>query len=99
MVRDAGYDQLLRDIFPSLGSIRTAMGEDLDAAVREKGWRRPSMSEVGLTYDTFFTPAIDAILRLARGDDTLCYWSGPTGPTPPTALRESPLDGDAFRES
>lgn len=90
-------DGKLQDTFPTFGSFKTALRDDVDAAVSEKGWRKVSLVEGGQSYQAFFTPALGAILDLVREDKKIRLWSGPSGPAPPTSLRETPLDGDAFR--
>lgn len=70
-----------------------------DAAVRGKGWRKAKLTESGETYEEYFTPALNVVLNLARKDKKLRLWSGASCPAPSTTMRESPMDGDAFREN
>lgn len=96
-VEDQGHVQKLRETFPRVGAFKAALRDDVDAAVRLKGWRKCRLREGGQNYDAFFTPALHPILDVVRSDKNIRLWSGATGPAPPTVLRESALDGDAFR--
>lgn len=96
-VTDHGHNDTLRDTFRSLGAFKSALRDDIDAGVRQSGWRKCSLVEGGQTYQSFFTPALHSILDLVRDDEEIRLWSGAAGPAPPTARRETALDGDAFR--
>lgn len=98
-LKDVGHDQKLRDVFSTFGAFKAAVRDDIDAAVHHKGWRKCSLAEGGQHYQTFFTPALHVILDWVRGDQNVRLWSGASGPAPPSALQETPLDGDAFRLS
>lgn len=98
-LRDSGHDQKLREVFPSVGAFKSALRDDIDAGVREKLWRKSTLVEGGQSYQAFFTPALNVILNLMREDKDVRLWSGESGPAPPTDLRESVLDGDAFRSA
>lgn len=90
-------DGKLQHAFPTFGSFKTSLKDDVDAGVCAKGWRKVKLVEGGQSYEAFFTPALRAILELVREDKKIHLWSGESAPSPPTSRRESSLDGDAFR--
>lgn len=96
---DAGHERKLRDIFKSANTFKNALRDDLDAAVIDEGWRQCTMLQNGDTVTEFFRPVLDVVLDLIRESKHLMLWSGGDRPAPPTAMRESPMDGDAFRST
>lgn len=64
------------------------MRDEVDAAVREKGWRTSRLTERGQTYEAYLRPALTALLDMTRADKKLRLWSGSTGPAPLTTMRE-----------
>lgn len=94
---DAGHDSKLRDIFTSCHAFNDALRDDVDAALLNAGWRKCKMDQNGDTLTAFFRPVLYIILKLVRDSKDVKLWSGGDGPAPPTSMRESPLDGDAFR--
>lgn len=97
MVVDAGHGHNLRDVFKTLNAFKNALRDDEDAAVLRAGWRKCELTQNGDTFTAFFRPVLDVIMGLARESNSFKCWSGDDGPAPKTAMRESPLDGDAFR--
>lgn len=99
MPHDHGHQQRLRDAFPSANAFKDAIRDDVDDAVLEDGWRKCVMDLDGLSVTTFLCPALDVLLAALRDANEVQYWSGQNGPAPPTAMRETPFDGDAFRKN
>jgi len=88
----------LTDTFSTPTSFVNAVRDDIDAAVNEAGWLKCKMSEGGQSYTGFFTHVPEAALDLMASSKKVHYWSGVNGPAAATEKRESPLDGDAFRQ-
>eukprot|EP00170_Pyropia_yezoensis_P001967 contig_8415_g1971 len=99
MAHDHGHHQRLRDAFPSANAFKDAIRGDVDDAVLEDGWRKCVMDLEGLSVTTFLCPALDVLLAALRDANEVQYWSGQNGPASPTAMRETPFDGDAFRKN
>lgn len=51
-----------------------------------------------MEYEACFRSVLDVVASLLLHAEGIRWWSGETGPAPPTDRRESPLDGDAFEE-
>lgn len=94
---DAGHDAKLRDIFKSSNAFKNAFRDDIDAALLDTGWRKCTMVQNGDTLTGVFLPVLDVILKEVCEGQNVRLWSGDDGPAPPTAMRETPMDGDAFR--
>lgn len=87
----------LRDVFPSVNSFVNGVNDEVREAVIDAGWRKVRLSEGGVTYEAYFRPVLDIIMNVAKRPGVQ-LWSGPDGPAPPTDRRQTPMDGDAFRE-
>lgn len=94
---DAGHNTKLRDIFESANAFKNALRDDIDAAILNAGWRKCTMRQSGDTFTGFFKPVLDVVLKMVAEGKNVQLWSGDDGAAPPTGLRESPMDGDAFR--
>lgn len=94
---DAGHNVKLRDVFKSSNAFKNALRDDIDAALIDTGWRKCTMVQNGDTLTGFFVPVLDVILKEVCSGKNVKLWSGEDGPAPPTAMRETPMDGDAFR--
>lgn len=91
-------DQMsLRDVFPSVNAFVDGFNDELRDAVIHTGWRKVLLTEGGVTYEAYFRPVLDLIMSLAK-QPGVQLWSGADGPAEPTDVRQTPLDGDAFRE-
>lgn len=99
MPQDSGHAQTLREAFPSVTAFKDAMRDDVDEAVLEAGWRKCALERNGETYQAFFRPVLNAILDQVRSAKDMQHWSRDGRPEPPTDMRETPLDGDAFRKN
>lgn len=95
---DHGATQTLRDVFPSANAFKNALRDDVDDAVLGAGWRKCALEEDSLKFDVFFRPALDVVMNMMRTAKDVEYWSGGDQPALPSAIRETPMDGDAFRE-
>lgn len=96
---DHGATQTLRDAFRSANAFKKALRDEVDDAVLGAGWRKCALEEDKLKFDVFFRPALDVVLDMMRTAKDVKYWSGGDQPALPSALRETPMDGDAFREN
>lgn len=88
----------LRDNFASPTAFVNALRDDIDHAAIEAGWKEVMLTEAGVEYEAFFRSVLDVLASLLLHADVVRWWSGDTGPAPSTDRRESPLDGDAFKE-
>jgi len=96
---DTGHKSKIRDSFRSAYAFQCAMRDDLDAAVVGAGWKTCVLEEGGEKYVAIFRSAMDALLEDLRSGKKVRFWSGGDHPAPPTHMRETPMDGDAFRLS
>jgi len=96
---DDGHNDSLRDTFNSVNAFKDAIHDDVDDVVLGTGWLKCPLLVDGLRCVVFFRPVLEVILDMLKRGGDVRLWSGETGPAPPTNLRESPLDGDAFRLS
>lgn len=87
----------LREAFPSVSAFVDGVKDELDDAVIDAGWKKVLLTEGGVTFEAYFRPVLDLIMKLAKRPGVR-LWSGKSGPAPPTDRRQSPMDGDAFRE-
>jgi len=94
---DLGHKRKIRDSFRSAYAFQCAMRDDLDAAVLGAGWKTCVLEEGGEKYVAIFRSAMDALLEDLRSGKKVRFWSGGDKPAPPTHMRETPMDGDAFR--
>lgn len=88
----------LRDMFSSPTAFVNALRDEINHAAIEAGWRKVILTEAGVEYEAYFRSVLDAVASLLLHADGVRWWSGDCGPAPQTDRRESPLDGDAFRE-
>jgi len=97
MPMDDGHNETLHDAFNSVNAFKHAIRDDVDDDVLGAGWRKCRLVVDGQNYDVLFRPVLQVNLdMLARGKEVR-LWSGDDGPAPPSNIRETPLDGDAFR--
>jgi len=96
---DDGHTNSLRDSFNSLNAFKDGIHDDVDDAVLGAGWLKCPLLVDGLKLTVFFRPVLQVILDMLKRGKDVRLWSGESGPAPPSNLRESPLDGDAFREN
>lgn len=94
---DAGHSTKLRNTFNSANAFKNALRDDVDAALLNAGWRKRTMHQSGDTLTGFFQSVLDVIMKMVSKGKCVRLWSGDDGPAPPTGMRESPMDGDAFR--
>jgi len=99
MPMDDGHDRALRKTFNSSYAFQCAIRDDLDAAVMGAGWKTCSLEEGGVAYVAIFRSAMDVLLAELRSGKRVRFWSGGDKPGDPTAMRETPMDGDAFRSN
>lgn len=99
MPHDDGHNQTLREAFPSANSFKDAIRDDVDDAVLMEGWCKCTMDVDGLSVTTFLCPALDVLIEALHNAKEVQVWSGEDGPAPPTSMRETPFDGDAFRKN
>lgn len=99
MPHEDGHNQTLREAFPSANSFKDAIRDDVDDAVLEEGWCKCTMDVDGLSVTTFLCPALDLLLEALHNAKEVQFWSGEDGPAPLTSIRETPFDGDAFRNN
>lgn len=96
-VIDEDDSHTLRDVFPSATSFVRGVKDEVEHGVISAGWRKVVLTEGGVSYEAYFRPVLDLIMELAKKPGVR-LWSGENGPAPPTDARQSPMDGDAFRE-
>lgn len=94
---DDGHMQRLRDVFPSVNSFQDAMSDDVDDAVLNEGWMKVTIEESGRKCVAYFRSALEVALSLMASATDLRPWSGDGKPAEPSAKRETPMEGDAFR--
>jgi len=98
MARDAGHHKTLRHTFPSVKAFKNALRDDLDDAALNAGWQKVKLVEGGVSYEAYFCDVLQVIRSLLRSKGKhIQLWSGVSGPAPPSDVRETPLDGDAFK--
>lgn len=95
---DAGHNEELRDRFKTPHAFRKALADDLDEAVSSEGWMSCSLREFDVDHEGYFRPCLPVIMSAARNGTGVRLWSGGDSVAPPTNMRETALDGDAFRE-
>lgn len=94
---DEGHDDTLRDKFRSVNAFKDAVRDDVDDAALGAGWLKCPLRVDGKVYVAYFRPVLEVILGMLKRGKEVRLWSGETGPAPPSNIRETPLDGDAFR--
>ena len=94
---DAGHFHGLRDTIGSKNAFKDALRDDIDTAIEDEAWMKCTLVEGGEHFQVIFRPALELALEKMRAAKGVKLWSGESGPAPPTNLRESPMDGDAFR--
>lgn len=99
MLIDDGHERALRKTFNSSYAFQCAIRDDLDAAVMGAGWMQCTLEEGGEQYVTIFRSAMDVLRAELRSGKRVRFWSGGDKPGEPTAMRETPMDGDAFRRN
>lgn len=88
----------LQAVFPTFSSFKNALRDDLVDAVLVAGWRKLRIREGGTVYEVYFRSVLEVVMaRLRSGGAGIRLWSGVGGPAPPTNMRQTPMDGDAFR--
>lgn len=95
---DDGHNEELRDRFKTPHAFRKALADDLDEAVLSEGWLSCNLREFGVDHEGYYRPCLPVIVSAASSGTRVHLWSGGDGVAPPTNMRETPLDGDAFRE-
>lgn len=91
-------DLSLSAVFPTVSSFTKALRDDLDDAVLSAGWKKLKIREGGTVYEVYYRSVLEVVMaRLQKGDGGVRLWSGEDGPAPPTNMRQTPMDGDAFR--
>ena len=100
MPTDDGHNKTLRDAFENANEFRNAMADDLDAAVNHAGWRKVVLEEDGSQYEAYFRSVMGVVRDLVGSTEqhAMHWWSGGSEPAPASDRRESPMDGDVFRE-
>lgn len=96
---DDGHNTQLRETFHTCNAFKNAVRDDVDDAVLEAGWRKVVLKERGMELVAYFRSALDVVLRALRKAGEIMHWSGGGQPAPATAVRESVMDGDAFRRN
>ena len=98
MAEDAGHHRTLRYTFPSVKAFKNALRDDLDAAVLDAGWYKVKLVEGGVAYEAYFRDVLQVIRALIKKKGASIHlWSGRAGPAPPSDMRKTPMEGNAFR--
>jgi len=100
MPTDDGHNKTLRDAFDNVNEFRNAIADDLDAAVNVAGWRKVVLEEDGAHYEAYFRSVMGVVRDLVASTEThlMHWWSGGSAPAPASDRRETPMDGEVFRE-
>jgi len=96
---DMGHKHKIRASFRSAYAFQCAMRDDMDAAVLAEGWNTCVLEEGGEKYVAILRSSMDALLEDLRLGKKVRFWSGGDDPAPPTHMRQTPMDGDAFHLS
>jgi len=97
MPMDGGHHDSLRDSFRSVNAFKDAIHEDVDDAALGAGWKKCRLRVDGQHVDVLFRPVLEVVLVMLKKGKKVRLWGGDAGPAPPNSIRESPLNGDAFR--
>lgn len=89
----------LREVLPSSNAFKDAIRDDVDDALLDGGWCKCTMDVNGVSVTSYRCSGLDAMLGALRDAKEVRFWSGKSGPAPPTAMRETPFDGEAFRKN
>jgi len=95
---DDGDHRTIRDVFKSPNDFRQALNDDIDEGVSQNDWKQCMLEESGQSYEVYFRPALGVLLEALQSATRMRYWSGGHRVAEATDKRESPFDGDAFRE-
>jgi len=100
MPADDGHRKTLRDAFNNANEFKNAIADDLDVAVNDARWRKVVLEEDGAQYEAYFRSAMGVVRDLVGSTEKhlMHWWSGGSAPAPASDRRESPMDGDVFRE-
>lgn len=91
-------DYSLMAVFPTISSFTNALRDDLHDAVLGAGWMKVTIREGGVDYEVYYRSVLEVVAEmLHHGAHNVRLWSGEDGPAPPTHVRQTPMDGDAFR--
>ena len=95
---DDGDHRTIRDVFKSPNDFRQALNDDIDEGVSQNGWKQCTLEESGQAYEVYFRPALGVLMEALQSATRMRFWSGGDRVAESTDMRESPFDGDAFRE-
>jgi len=95
---DDGDHRNIRHVFNSPNDFRQALNEDMDEGVSKHYWKQCTMEESGQSYEVYFRPALGVLLEALQSATRMRYWSGGDRVAEASDKRESPFDGDAFRD-
>lgn len=88
----------LSAVFPTVSSFVTALRDELHDAVLSEGWKKLKIREGGTVYEVYYRSVLEVVMaRLQNRAGVMRLWSGGGAPAPPSYLRETAMDGDAFR--
>jgi len=93
-----GDHRTIRDVFNSPNDFRQALKDDMDEGVRKHDWKQCTMKESGQSYEVYFRLALGVLLEAIQSATRMRYWSGGDRVVEASDKRESPFDGDAFRD-
>lgn len=95
----SGTDGLfLSAVFLTVSSFVTALRDELHDAVLSEGWKKLKIREGGTVYEVYYRSVLEVVMaRLQNRAGVMRLWSGGGAPAQPSYLRETAMDGDAFR--
>lgn len=91
--------QTLRNVFPSSNAFKDAIRDDVDDALVDGGWCKCTMDVDGVSVTSYLCSGLDVMLGALCDAKDVRFWSGESGPAPPTAMRETAFEGEAFRKN
>lgn len=91
--------QTLRNVFPSSNAFKDAIRDDVDDALVDGGWCKCTMDVDGVSVTSYLCSGLDVMLGALCDAKDVRFWSGESGPAPPTAMRETAFEGEALRKN
>jgi len=100
MPTNDGHNKTLRDAFYNVNEVLDAIADDLDAAVNDEGWRKEVIEKDDAQYEAYFLSVMGVVRDVLASTETHLkhWWSGVSAPAPASDRRETPMDGEVFRE-
>lgn len=93
----AGHKKKLKEVYHSANVFKNVLRDNVEAALLNAVWRTCTKVQEGDTLVAFFRPVLGVILALLRQSKSLQPLSGGDRPFFTTAMRESSMDGVAFK--